>query len=102
MKGVHRRELRAHERAERKLTGLARSAFALDCIDIIMGVRAPDFEAEIPETSRMHDALCPECSFILYVYELCAHTFVDVRYSRCHWDGSLSKFCRILKGEDLK
>jgi hypothetical protein len=48
------------------------------------------------EASRM-DSLCPECAHILYGYEPCAHTFIDGRCSRCHWDGSVSDYCRSLK-----
>jgi hypothetical protein len=50
-----------------------------------------------PKTSRM-DALCPECSHLLYGYAACLHTFVDGRCSKCHWDGSVSEFCKKLKG----
>jgi hypothetical protein len=44
-------------------------------------------------------ALCPECAHQLYGYDPCAHTFVDGRSSRCHCDGSVSDYCRTLKGE---
>jgi len=53
------------------------------------------------ETSRM-DALCPECSHLLYGYEACEHTFVDGRCSKCYWDGSVSEYCRKLKEEGSK
>ena len=53
------------------------------------------------ETSRM-DALCPECSHLLYGYEACEHTFVDGRCSKCYWDGSISEYCRKLKEEGSK
>jgi predicted RNA-binding Zn-ribbon protein involved in translation (DUF1610 family) len=50
-----------------------------------------------PEISRM-DKLCPECSHMLYGYTPCLHTFADGRCSKCHWDGSVSEFCK----EELK
>jgi hypothetical protein len=53
------------------------------------------------DASRM-DRLCPECSRILYGHESCEHTFVSGRCSKCHWDGSVSVYCRKLKGEEAK
>lgn len=53
------------------------------------------------EASRM-DSLCPECAHLLYGYESCRHTFVDGRCSSCHWDGSVSEYCRTLKREDSR
>lgn len=46
-----------------------------------------------PESSRM-DALCPECSHLLYGYDPCVHTFVGGRCSKCHWDGAVSDYLR--------
>jgi uncharacterized protein YndB with AHSA1/START domain len=48
------------------------------------------------DSSRMSQ-LCPECSYLLYGYEPCTHTFVDGRCSQCHWDGSMTPYCQNLK-----
>ncbi len=47
-------------------------------------------------SSRM-DALCPECAHWLYGYPPCEHTFADGRCTKCHWDGSVSRYVQTLK-----
>lgn len=53
------------------------------------------------ETSQM-DALCPECAHLLYGYPACDHAFLAGRCTKCHWDGSVSDYCRKLKREGAK
>lgn len=48
------------------------------------------------DSSRM-DALCPECTHLIYGYPPCAHAFADGRCRKCHWDGSVSPYCESLK-----
>ncbi|RYD31729.1 MAG: hypothetical protein EOP86_17275 [Verrucomicrobiaceae bacterium] len=50
------------------------------------------------EASRM-SGLCPECAHLLYGYEPCQHTFMEGRCLKCHWDGSVSAYCRKLVKE---
>ena len=53
----------------------------------------------LSKKSRM-DSLCPECAHLLYGYEPCRHTFVSGRCSSCHWDGSVSEYCRTIQKKD--
>lgn len=52
------------------------------------------------ETSKM-SSLCPQCSHVLYGYELCTHEFINGRCVKCYWDGSVSDYLqRLLHNND--
>ncbi len=49
----------------------------------------------IQSKSKMK-ALCPECSAILYGYEICEHFFENGKCVKCGWDGSRSEYIKSI------
>ncbi|MDE6706691.1 MAG: hypothetical protein K2K06_01460 [Oscillospiraceae bacterium] len=44
-------------------------------------------------------ALCPECTHVLYGYETCKHIFINGRCSKCFWNGKQSDYIKLLKSQ---
>ena len=56
--------------------------------------------SEYLESKSNMEALCPECSHILYSYENCHHKFANGTCVFCFWDGSRSEYIKSLLEND--
>ncbi|MFV0540945.1 MAG: hypothetical protein ACK5MZ_06865 [Aestuariibaculum sp.] len=58
--------------------------------------KCDECESEYYSNTSEMDALCPNCAFYLYGYNNCEHSLEKGKCIKCFWDGSISKFIKIL------